>query len=88
MARRPALLRRPWNAAALARGVLIVVLAAVVSVVGYHALRFVRSCATLDGAREAVEAHVRGKQVRRMARILKTADREILAARIDRKSVV
>ena len=49
--------------------------------VGYHALRFVRSCATLDGAREAIETHVRGKQVRRMARVLKTADREILAAR-------
>lgn len=81
MARRSEQSRRPWNAAALVRGVLIVVLAAVVSVVGYHALRFVRSCATLDGAREAVEAHVRGKQVRRMARVLKTADREILAAR-------
>ena len=81
MARRPEQSRRPWNVAALARGVLIVLLAAVVSVVGYHALRFVRSCATLDGAREAVEAHVRGKQVRRMARVLKTADREILAAR-------
>jgi len=58
-----------------------VVLAAVVSVVGYHALRFARSCATLDGARAVIEAHVRGKQVRRMARVLKTADREILAAR-------
>jgi len=56
-------------------------LAVVVSVVGYHALRFVRSCATLDGAREAIETYVRGKQVRRMARVLKTADREILAAR-------
>ena len=88
MARRPVQPRRSWitagSAAPVARVVrvtLIVVLAAVVSVVGYHALRFVRSCATLDGAREAIETHVRGKQVRRMARVLKTADREILAAR-------
>jgi hypothetical protein len=66
---------------AFLRGALIVVLAAVVSVMGYHALRFARSCATLDGAREVIEAHVRGKQVRRMARVLKTADREVLAAR-------
>lgn len=65
----------------LVRVTLLVVLAAAVSVVGYHALRFVRSCTTLDGAREAIETHVRGKQVRRMARVLKTADREILAAR-------
>ena len=63
------------------RVTLLVVLAVAVSVVGYHALRFVRSCTTLDGAREAIETHVRGKQVRRMARVLKTADREILAAR-------
>ena len=63
------------------RVTVIVVLAAAVSVVSYHALRFVRSCATIDGAREAIETHVRGKQVRRMARVLKTADREILAAR-------
>ena len=88
MARRPVQPRRSWitagSAAPVARVVrvtLIVVLAAVVSVVGYHALRFVRSCTTLDGAREAIETHVRGRQVRRMARVLKTADREILAAR-------
>ena len=88
MARRPAQSPRPPSAAASAapasrvlRGALIVVLAVVVSVVGYHALRFVRSCTTLDGAREAIETHVRSKQVRRMARVLKTADREILAAR-------
>ena len=80
MARKPAQSRR-LSHSALLRGALIVVLAAAVSVVGYHALRFARSCATLDGAREVIEAHVRGKQVRRMARVLKTADREILAAR-------
>ena len=80
MARKPAQSRR-LSRSALLRGALIVVLAAVVSVVGYHALRFARSCITLDGAREVIEAHVRGKQVRRMARVLKTADREILAAR-------
>jgi hypothetical protein len=80
LARTPAQSRR-LSRSALLRGALIVVLAAVVSVVGYHALRFVRSCATIDGAREVIEAHVRNKQVRRMARVLKTADREILAAR-------
>ena len=81
MARQRGISRRPWNAAALARGALIVALVVVVSVVGYQGLRFLRTCATLDGAREAVETHVRNKQVRRMARVLKTADREILAAR-------
>jgi hypothetical protein len=80
LARRPAQSHRLSRSSVL-RGALIVALAAVVSVVGYHALRFARSCATLDGAREVIEAHVRGKQVRRMARVLKTADREVLAAR-------
>jgi len=80
LARKPAQSRR-LSRSALLRGALIGVLAAVVSGVGYHGLRFARSCATLDGAREVIEAHVRGKQVRRMARVLKTADREILAAR-------
>jgi hypothetical protein len=80
LARKAAQSRRLPRSAFL-RGALIVVLAAVVSVVGYHALRFARSCASLDGAREVIEDHVRDKQVRRMARVLKTADREILAAR-------
>lgn len=80
MARRPAQSR--WlSRSALLRNVSILVLAAVVSVAGYHALRFARSCFTLDGARVVIEAHVRGKQVRRIAKVLKTADREILAAR-------
>jgi hypothetical protein len=61
--------------------VAIVLLATVVAVVGYHALRFVASCSTLDGAREAIETHVKGRQVRRVARVLKAADRELLAAR-------
>jgi hypothetical protein len=38
---------------------------------------------TLDGARAAIESHVKSKHVRRMARVLKTADREVLASRTD-----
>jgi hypothetical protein len=66
--------------ARLARGALLLVLAATLGVIGFQALRFVRTCATIDGAREAIETYVRGRQVRRMARVLKTADREVLAA--------
>jgi len=65
----------------LKRGLLLVLLAAALGVIGFHAARFARSCVTLDGAREAIEAHVKGKQVRRVARVLKAADREVLAAR-------
>ncbi len=81
MARRLARTRGLWRSASLARVVLIVLLATGVSVVSYQALRFAGSCATLDGARAAIEAHVKGKQVRRVARVLKAADRELLAAR-------
>lgn len=81
MARRPARPGKWWTGASLARRALIVVCAAVIALASYHALRFARSCMTLDGAREVIEAHVKGKQVRRMARVLKTADRELLAAR-------
>jgi hypothetical protein len=61
--------------------VLFVLFAAALGVVGFHALRFARSCVTLDGAREAIEAHVKSRHVRRMARVLKAADREVLASR-------
>ena len=81
MARRPA--RRLWRPASLAQAVAILLLAAVGSVVGYYGLRFAVSCATLDGARTAIEAHVKNRQVRRVARVLKAADRELLAARTD-----
>jgi hypothetical protein len=81
LARRPARPRKLWTGTSIARRALIVVCAAVLSLAGYHALRFARSCMTLDGARAVIEAHVKNKQVRRMARVLKTADRQILAAR-------
>lgn len=71
---------RSGSLARLARGTLLLVLAAALGVIGFQALRFVRTCATIDGAREAIEAHVRSRQVRRMARVLKTADPEVLAA--------
>ena len=71
---------RSGSLARLARGALLLVLAAALGVIGFQALRFVRTCATIDGAREAIETHVRSRQVRRMARVLKTADREVLAA--------
>ncbi|MEX2222070.1 MAG: hypothetical protein WEG40_09750 [Candidatus Rokuibacteriota bacterium] len=83
MARRLAWYRRSWKPPTLARGLLIVLVAVVVSMVGYHALRFARSCVTLDGAREVIESHVKNRQVRRIARVLKAADREILAARTE-----
>jgi len=65
----------------LVRGVLLVLLALVLGVVGFHAMRFARSCASLDGAREAIETHIRDRHVRRMARVLKAADRAVLASR-------
>ena len=65
----------------LTRGVALVLLAAALGVAGYHAIRFARSCLALDGAREAIEAHVKDRHARRMARLLKTADRGVLAAR-------
>src|SRR6266446_8687643 len=37
----------------------------------------------LDGARTAIETHIRGKYVRRMARVMKATDREALASRTD-----
>lgn len=67
--------------ASVVRGLLLLLLAATLGVIGFHAARFARSCMTLDGAREAIESHVKGKHVRRMARVLKAADREVLAAR-------
>ena len=81
MAKRPSRPRRLPRLPSPARALLIVLLAAVVSVVGYQALRFARSCFTLDGARTAIEAHVKATQARRIARLLKAADREQMAAR-------
>ena len=72
---------RALRPASLLRGLLLFVLVAALGVIGFHAARFARSCMTLDGAREAIESHVKGKHVRRMARVLKAADREVLAAR-------
>jgi hypothetical protein len=65
----------------LARGALMLILATGLGVVGFHALRFAGACFTLDGAREAIETHVRGRHVRRMARVLKVADHQLLMAR-------
>lgn len=81
MARRGRGFHRFLSAGFVARGALALVLATVLGVVGFHALRFARSCFELDGAREAIETHVKGKHVRRMARALKAADRELLMAR-------
>lgn len=81
MARPPKGIRRFLTARFVARGALLLILAAVLGVVGFQALRFAGSCFTLDGAREAIETHVKGKHVRRMARVLKAADRELLMAR-------
>lgn len=76
-----ALLARAMTRAFIVRAVLLVLLAAVLSLVGFHAIRFARSCASLDGAREAIETHIRDRHVRRMARVLKAADRSVLTAR-------
>jgi hypothetical protein len=76
-----ALLARATTPAFVVRAVLLVLLAAVLSVVGFQAIRFARSCASLDGAREAIETHIRDRHVRRMARVLKAADRSVLTAR-------
>jgi len=81
LARRPKGFRRFLTARFAGRGALLLILATVLGVVGFHALRFAGSCFTLDGAREAIETHVKGKHVRRMARVLKAADRELLMAR-------
>jgi hypothetical protein len=71
-----------WRPTSLAHVGLLVIVLGTASVAGYQALRFAMSCATLDSARAAIEDHVRAKQVRRVARALKTADRERLAARV------
>lgn len=71
---------RPFS---LPRGVLLLLLAGALGVIGFHAAQFARSCVTLDGARAAIESHVKSRHVRRMARVLKTADREMLASRTD-----
>ncbi len=76
-----ALLARAMTRAFIVRAVLLVLLAAVLSLVGFHAIRFARSCASLDGAREAIETHIRDRHVRRMARVLKATDRSVLTAR-------
>ncbi|HEX7785724.1 MAG TPA: hypothetical protein VF653_05845 [Methylomirabilota bacterium] len=65
----------------LARGAVFVLLAVALGVTGYQATRFARSCFTLDGAREAIEAHIKDRHVRRIARVLKAADRSLLASR-------
>ncbi len=67
----------------VARGILVVLLAGVVLLVGFHVARFARSCWSLDGARAAIEAYVKSRHVRRMSRTLKAADREIVASRLD-----
>ena len=72
----PRVLPRAW----LARGVLLL-LVAVLGVAGFHTMRFARSCLALEGAREAIEAHIKDRHVRRMARVLKAADRSVLASR-------
>lgn len=76
-------LRRRLTPRLLARGVLLVLLAAVLGVVGFEAIRFARSCGGIDGARAAIEAHVKDRHVRRMARVLKAADRGVLASRTE-----
>jgi hypothetical protein len=65
----------------LARGLLLVLLVAVLGVAGVQAMRFARSCVTIEGAREAIEAHIKERHVRRIARVLKAADRSVLASR-------
>ena len=67
----------------VAHGVLLILLAAGLGLVGFHGARFARSCMSLDGARTAIETHIRGKYVRRMARVMKATDREALASRTD-----
>jgi hypothetical protein len=75
------LLARAMKPAFGGRGILLVLLAIVLSVIGFHAIRFARSCSSLDGAREAIETHIRDRHVRRMARVLKAADRSVLTSR-------
>jgi hypothetical protein len=67
----------------VSRGILLLLLAAALGLVGFHAARFARSCWSLDGARSAIETYVKSRHVRRMARVLKAADREMLASRLD-----
>ena len=74
---------RVLRPSSVAHGVLLLVLVAALGVIGFHAARFARSCMSLDGARAAIESHIKGKHVRRMARVLKAADREVLASRTD-----
>ena len=73
--------RRVVTSTFIVRGLLVVVLAGALGVLAYHGLRFAQSCAGIDGAREAIEAHIKERHVRRMARVLKAADRGVLAAR-------
>jgi len=74
---------RVLRPATVSRGILLLLIAGALGLVGFHAARFTRSCWTLDGARAAIESHVKSRHVRRMARLLKAADRELLAARTD-----
>ena len=67
----------------VSRAVVLLLLAGALGLVGFHVARFARSCWTLEGARAAIEAHVKSRHVRRMARVMKAADREMLAARTD-----
>jgi hypothetical protein len=71
---------RSSRLAVLRRGALLILLAGGLGVVGYQAIRFIRTCATIEGAREAIEIHVQNRYVRRLARVLKTADRQTLEA--------
>jgi hypothetical protein len=74
---------RVFRPTSVAHGVLLLLLVGGLGLAGFHAARFARSCMTLDGARSAIESHIKSRQVRRMARVLKAADREALAARTD-----
>ena len=67
----------------VSRGILLLLIAAALGLAGFQVARFARSCWSLDGARTAIEAYVKSRHVRRLARTLKAADREMLAARLD-----
>ena len=72
-----------WRAFFRFSEILLLLLAGALALVGFHVARFTRSCWTLDGARAAIEAHIKSRHVRRMARVMKAADREMMAARTD-----
>ena len=83
MARVLAAVPRVLRPETVSRGILLLLLAAALGLVGFHVARFARSCWSLDGARVAIETYVKSRHVRRMARALKAADREMVASRLD-----